>query len=200
MNNQKNASTMMDIALIAIFAALITAFSLLPAINLSISPVPITLQTFAICLAGMVLGPYRGALAVLLYLFVGFAGLPVFAGWKSGIAVLSGPSAGYLISFPLVALVVGLLSHWSLRRGLATAVATFVVAGIIGSLLVCHPLGIIGMKVNLGLSWAAAVKVDLPFIIGDLLKAVLAAVVAVPVHKVFPALAVNRSRYSVANA
>ena len=92
-----------DIALIAVFAALIAVLSLTPAVP--VGPVPITLQTLGVALAGLVLGPLRGFLAVVLYLIVGFVGLPVFAGGAAGLAVLGKPSAGYLLSFPIAALI-----------------------------------------------------------------------------------------------
>src|SRR5690606_23310742 len=92
-----------DLALVSAFAALIAACALLPAIHVGAGIVPITLQTFGVLLAGAVLGAKRGFLAVLLYLAVGAAGLPVFSGGAAGLAVFAGPSAGYLIGFPLAA-------------------------------------------------------------------------------------------------
>jgi len=94
-------STSTDLALIAGFAALVAVCAILPAINIS-GPVPITLQTFGVLLSGAVLGARRGFLAVLLYLVLGAAGLPIFAGGSSGMATFTGPSGGYLISFPFV--------------------------------------------------------------------------------------------------
>ena len=109
MSDTTKSSTATDLALVAVFAALIAAFSLTPAIPIGIG-VPITLQTLAVVLAGLVLGPWRGFLATVLYLAVGFAGLPVFAGGAAGIAVLSKPSIGYLLAFPVGAAVAGLLA------------------------------------------------------------------------------------------
>ena len=108
-------TTATDLALIAVFAALIAAFSLTPAIPIGIG-VPITLQTLAVVLAGLVLGPWRGSLATLLYLAVGFAGLPVFAGGAAGLAVLAKPSVGYLLAFPIGAAIAGFSSPSFLRR------------------------------------------------------------------------------------
>lgn len=97
-----------DVALIACFAAVIAVCAILPAIHVG-GLVPITLQTFAVLLAGAVLGAKRGALAVLLYLAVGAIGLPVFSGGAAGIAPFVGPSAGYLIAFPCAAALCGFL-------------------------------------------------------------------------------------------
>lgn len=187
-----NANPMTDLALIAVFAALIAAFSIVPGIP--IGPVPITLQTLAVALTAMIVGPWRGALAALLYLAVGFAGLPVFASGASGLSVLSKASAGYLCSFPLYALVVGALSAYVVRRSLKFAVVTLFLAGLIGNLLIVYPPGIAGLRANAGLSWGQAFELNLSFVPGDLAKTVVAALVAVAVHKAFPAILAARTR------
>ncbi|WP_028048063.1 biotin transporter BioY [Cellulomonas sp. URHD0024] len=110
------SSVATDIALIASFAAFIAVCAILPGIPTGTS-VPITLQTFGVTLAGLVLGWRRGGLAVLLYLVLGLAGLPIFSGGAGGVAVLQGASAGYLLAFPVGAVVAGLLAG----RGLSGA-------------------------------------------------------------------------------
>ncbi len=82
-----------DVALVATFAAFVAVCAVLPAIPTG-GAVPITLQTFAVVLTGLVLGPRRGALALALYVLVGLAGLPIFSGAVGGLGVLAGPSAG----------------------------------------------------------------------------------------------------------
>ncbi len=182
------SSSATDLALIAVFAALIAAFSLTPAIP--VGPVPVTLQTLAVVLAGLVLGPWRGFLATVLYLVVGFAGLPVFAGGGAGLAALAKPSVGYLLAFPFGAALAGALAqafaHW---RG-ARQYLGFFLAGLAASLLI-HASGIVGLIVVLHLDLSAAFLVDLGFWPGDLAKMFAAAAVAVAVHKAFPALLVS---------
>lgn len=187
MNNERS-NPMGDVALVAVFAALIAAFSIVPAVAIPVSPVPITLQTLAVALTAMIIGPWRGAAATVLYLLVGFAGLPVFASGASGLSVLAKGSVGYLLSFPLYAVVVGLLSAWFVRRGLKFAALTLFVAGLIGNLAIVYPMGIAGMHLNLGLEWGKAFALNLPFVPGDTVKAAAAALIAVAVHKAFPAL------------
>lgn len=187
------ANAMTDVALVAVFAALIAAFSLVPGIAVPGSSVPVTLQTLAVALTAMILGPWRGLLASLLYIAVGLAGLPVFANGTAGVAVLAGPAVGYLLSFPFYALIVGALSYWPLRRGLKFAPLGLTIAGVVGSLLIVHPLGILGMMRILHLSFGAAFTADLVFWPGDIAKSVVAAFVAVAVHKAFPALAAPRA-------
>src|SRR3989337_2904313 len=95
--------TLTDLALVAAFAALIAVCALLPALKVGAGLVPITLQTFAVLLAGAVLGARRGVLAVLLCVVVGAAGVPIFSVGACGPAVLAGPTTGYLVGFPLAA-------------------------------------------------------------------------------------------------
>lgn len=179
-----------DLALVAVFAALIAAFSLTPAIPVGVG-VPITLQTLAVVLAGLVLGPWRGFLATLLYLAVGFAGLPVFAGGAAGVAVLSKPSIGYLLAFPFGALVAGALARLFVGWTGAKQYLGLFLAGLAGSLVI-HAAGIVGMTIVLQLSLPAAFVADLPYWPGDVAKMFAAAAVAVAVHKAFPALLARR--------
>lgn len=179
-----------DLALIAVFAALIAAFSLTPAIPVG-AGVPVTLQTLAVVLAGLVLGPWRGFLATLLYLVVGFAGLPVFAGGAAGLGVLAKPSVGYLLAFPFGALVAGALAKLFVRWTGAKQYLGFFLAGMAASLLI-HAAGIVGLMVVLHLSLPAAFLADLVYWPGDVAKMFAAAAVAVAVHKAFPALLAGR--------
>lgn len=182
----RQAST--DLALIAAFAALIAACSLLPALYLGGGLVPITFQTFGVLLAGAVLGARRGFLAVLLYLAVGAAGFPVFAGGSAGLAPFAGPTAGYLISFPVAAAVTGYLVQRLPRRRLATSVPLILLAGLAGSFTVTHPLGILGLMWRADLDAQAALLTDLVFWPGDVVKNLLMAIVATAVHRAFPDL------------
>ena len=191
-------SPIMDVALVAVFAALIAAFSLAPAVPLPGNAVPITLQTLAVALTAMVIGPWRGAAATLLYLVVGFAGLPVFAQGGSTLAVLARPSAGYLIAFPVYAVVVGVLAGLALRKTNWLRPALFVVAGLVGSFMVIHPMGILGMARNIPTTIERAFVLDLAFWPGDVVKTVVAALIATAVHKAFPALAARRRRPAAA--
>ncbi|WP_245990782.1 biotin transporter BioY [Bogoriella caseilytica] len=186
----RQAST--DLALIAAFAALIAACSLLPALYLGGGLVPITFQTFGVLLAGAVLGARRGFLAVLLYLAVGAAGFPVFAGGSAGLAPFAGPTAGYLISFPLAAAITGFLVQRLPRRRLATSVPLILLAGLAGSFTVTHPLGILGLMWRADLSAQAALLTDLVFWPGDVVKNLLMALVATAVHRAFPDLLPSR--------
>lgn len=182
-----------DLALVAVFGALITAFSLVPAIPVGIG-VPITLQTLAVVLAGLVLGPWRGFLATLLYIAVGLAGLPVFAQGVAGPAVFGKASIGYLLAFPIGALIAGLISRAVVNWRGAKQYIGFFVAGLGGSVVI-HAGGILGLVIGVAhLSASAAFVVDLAFWPGDAAKMFAAAAIAVAVHRAFPAVLATRGR------
>jgi biotin transporter BioY len=140
-------------------------------IKIPMWPVPVTMQTLAVLLVGALLGSRLGALSMLLYLGEGLLGLPVFAGWGSGPAYFAGPTAGYLFGFVAAAFVVG----WLCERGWDRKVSTAVLAMLLGNVTIYL----------FGLPWLARfVGVDrvlqaglLPFIPGDILKIILAALI-----------------------
>lgn len=158
-----------SIALIALFAALIGALALLPSFTLGFG-VPITAQMLGIMLCGTVLGARKGALAVLLYLLLIAVGLPIAAGGAGGLGVFARPSIGYLIGFPVAAFVIGLVAD-RFARPMDFWPAFFAsLAGIV----VVTVFGIIGMWIMLGVTLPEAMGFALPFLPGDLLKAVIA--------------------------
>jgi biotin transport system substrate-specific component len=180
--------TTTDLALVAAFAALISACAYVGAIPVGGAGVPITLQTFAVMLAGCVLGPVRGFLATALYLGLGAIGLPVFAEHSSGLGVFTGPSVGYLIAFPVAALLGGFLVKYVAGPTRKTRALYVFLCSLAASILVIHPFGILGMKLYFDISWATALSYDIPFWIGDVLKTTLVALIAAEVHRAFPQL------------
>jgi biotin transport system substrate-specific component len=182
-----SSSPTRDIALVAAFAALISASAYIGAIPVGSAGVPITLQTLTVMLAGCVLGPLRGFSAVMLYLALGAVGLPVFAEHSSGIGVFSGPSGGYLIAFPLAAALGGFLVKYVARERRTRALVVFA-CSITASVLVVHLLGILGMMLYFDVSFREAGTYDLPFWVGDLVKTSLVAMIAAEVHRAFPQL------------
>lgn len=176
---------------VAVFAALIAALSILPGVP--VGPVPITLQTLGVLLAGYLLGPKLGVAAVGLYLLLIAVGLPVGSGMRGGLGLFVGPTGGFLIGFVLSALVVGLLSRRIVDRlvdrriGRGRAVAEFVLAGLIGGLVPVYVVGLPVMKMVTGLPWDTAVVSGMAlFIPGDLIKIVLASLITVGVVRALP--------------
>jgi len=163
----RRASIIRDLALVVGFSVL-TALS--AQIAFYIGPVPITGQTFAVLLAGALLGSRRGALSQLTYLGVGAMGAPIFAGWHGGIGVLMGPTGGYLIGFVAAAFVVGFLAE----RGWDRRFWSMALAMLIGNIVI-YAFGLpwLANFVPSGSVLAAGLY---PFIPGDLTKLVLATI------------------------
>ena len=161
--------------------ALVLISSLLIAVSAQISvpmyPVPVTLQTLAILLVAASLSPLMAVAAVAAYLLEGASGLPFFAGGIGGTAKLMGPTAGYLQAFILMALVASVTVRYSRDFSKWNRVLVYFI-GFIVAQSVCLALGTVWLAhfMNLPLEKAAAVGAA-PFIIGELLKAGLAATI-----------------------
>ena len=182
----RSRSTTTDLALVAAFAALIAACAAIVGIPVGGGGVDITLQTFGVMLAGCVLGPVRGFLAVALYLVLGAADLPVFAGHTGGVGVFTGITAGYLWSFPVAAFVAGLLVRYAAGSRRTSALVVFIAA--VPGMVVNHLAGVAGMKAVAHVSWPTAFGWDAPFWLGDVVKILVVALVAAEVHRAFPRL------------
>jgi biotin transport system substrate-specific component len=142
------------------------------------TPVPVTGQTLGVMLSGVVLGRQRGAGAVALYLMLGAVGLPVFTGGEGGIDSFYGVTAGYLFAFPLAAFIVGALAERGKDRKPVSAFFSMLLASLpvltIGSLV----LGLMQGDIAAGF-----MKGFVPFVVGDIVKAALAAAVLPPLWR-----------------
>ncbi len=133
--------------------------------------VPLTMQTFAVLLIGAALGARLGTAAVLLYLFQGAVGLPVFSGFLGGPVVFAGPTAGYLLGFIPAVWFVGAMSD----RGLVSRPAAAFVPMALATVLILV-IGGMWLSIFFGLDpWTYGVA---PFIPGGVLKTILAALLA----------------------
>jgi biotin transport system substrate-specific component len=169
-----------DVALVATFAAFIAVCTLVGGIP-GPSGVPFTLQTFAVVLAGLVLGARRGLAAVALYLVVGFAGVPVFAEHTAGLAVLSGPTGGYLVGFLAAAVVAGAL----VRPALAVAGRLQPRAGVVlASVLV--GVGVSALLVHLLRHQDAALRWPVLVAVAAVVAAGLSFLLAGPARRLSP--------------
>jgi biotin transport system substrate-specific component len=159
-------------------ATLVVAFSLLVALSaqvaipLSFTPIPLTLQTFAVLLTGALLGSRMGALTLMLYVCEGAAGMPFFSAGRGGAAyLLLTPATGYLLSYPFAAFATG----WLAERGWDRRYLTAAAAMLLGSAIVLAGgwLGFLRFQ-----SPAASFTMGVaPYIPGDLIKVALAAAV-----------------------
>jgi len=158
---------------VVLFASL-TAVGATLAFPLPFTPVPVTLQTLAVILAGAMLGPVWGPTSQLLYLAAGISGLPVFAGGMAGPAVLLGPTGGYLIGFVPGAWLAGLL----LRPGAGWARLG---AGLLAAHAVIFVCGLSRLLAFTGMSVSTSIELGLlPFLPGAAVKAVAAAALLRP--------------------
>ncbi len=176
-----------NVTLIALFAALIAVLGLVPKIDL-VSGVPITAQSLGVMLCGTVLGARRGALAVLLFVFLVALGLPLLAGGRGGLGVFAGPSVGYIIGFPFAAFVAGWVTEqWRSGVGLPAFAGA-----ILGGIVVLYAFGIPGMALVLGKSLPEAMLLAAPFLAGDIIKAGLAGLITSGIAKVRPGVVLSR--------
>ncbi len=142
-------------------------------IHVPIGPVPIVLTNLFVLLSGLLLGSRWGIASAGLYLLVGAIGMPVFYGGKGGLAHIFGPTGGYLFGFVLSAWITGFISE-RFRHSMIGGV----IAVIIGSLII-YGLGVPWLKMITKMSWNKAWMVGMiPFLPGDVLKAVVAIVLA----------------------
>jgi biotin transport system substrate-specific component len=185
-------NTARDLAQIAIFAALIAALGLPGTITIGTSAVPITLQTLGVMLTGGILGARKGFLAVATFLVLTTAGLPLLAGGRGGIGVWAGASAGYLVGFLAGVVVIGLLTARILPR---YPLWQGILVNLVGGVLVIYLFGVPWSAVRTG-GWGPALSSMLTFLPGDVLKAVVAAVIVKQVHRAIPGLIVPTSAAS----
>ena len=173
---------LMDTVLIAAGAALV---SIAAQIAVPLWPVPITGQTLAVLLVGSALGALRGALSMVLYALLGIAGLPVFSDADHGWATVAGPTGGFIVGFILSAALVGWVAQRSWDRRFVGALLSFV-GGTLTTFAVGLPwlyfslqgFGPSVWQESLGYSSVLAATIGtglLPFIIGGVVKAVIAA-------------------------
>lgn len=173
--------TARDAALVALFAALIAVLSMPVAIP--VGPVPITLQTLGVMLAPSILGARRGTLAVVTFLALALAGLPLLPGGRGGLAPFLGVTGGYLVGFVVGALVIGLLTDRMLPR---YRFGWGLLANVLGGMLVIYAIGVPWSAYLLEDGVLATVSAAVLFLPGDLAKAVIASAVAAGVHRAYP--------------
>jgi len=160
-------------------------------IPLPFTPVPINLALLAVWVCGGVLGPKKGAIAILVYILLGAVGVPVFVGFNAGLGALAGPTGGYIIGYLPSVIVFGLLAgrgEAGSGRMNAMGFLFFVVKGL-PALAVCYAFGTAWFMVTTGVGLVESlVMCVLPFIPGDVLKIIAAAVIIRALKKSLGAL------------
>ena len=173
-----------DLVLVALFAAVIVVLAALPPVVLPWVPVPITLHTFGVMLTGLVLGPRRAALVLVLYVTLALIGLPVLPGARAGLAVLMGPTGGFLLGMIPGAFVVGYLSGAFKAPSPGTTGSTYrdvsccFLASVVGGILVVYLFGVPWLALVAKMGFTKALLAVTVFLPGDLIKAAVAAFLA----------------------
>ena len=165
---------------IALFAALTAALALFPPIPLP--GAPITAQSMGPMLAGAIIGAKRGFLSQLLFLALVAVGLPLLAGGRGGFGVFMGPTGGFLIGWAVAALFIG----WAWKAGNGFFKNLLIV--LIGGIGIVYLIGTPWMGTVLGWPMSKAISVMVVYIPGDLIKAIIAVLIARGVRKAYPGL------------
>ncbi|MCL1789394.1 MAG: biotin transporter BioY [Oscillospiraceae bacterium] len=174
MNTNKKI-TSFDLCLISIFVAIIAAFA---QVTIPVPGIPpLTMQTFAIPLTGAVLGARKGFIASSVYLLLGAVGVPIFQGMTGGLGIIMGPTGGFLLAFPVFALIAGRASEKNKRHlifaGLIAGMGwLFLFGGLV------WPVLIVGATVQ-----TAFIRFVLPFLPGDLIKITMVFIIAPELRK-----------------
>jgi biotin transport system substrate-specific component len=171
-----------QLAFAALFAALTGVFSY---VFIPIGTVPITLQTLAVMLAGCVLGARLGFFSQFIFVLLIGIGIMILPGGRTGLGVLLGPTGGYIVSWPFAAWLIGWFAEKAQKRD--KPVVLLLLGNLIGGILFVYVVGVawLAHAAHFTLKQALAMGAY-PFLPGDLLKAVAAAVIAAGVAKVYP--------------
>jgi biotin transport system substrate-specific component len=178
----------LDITYVALLAAFMGVLGFVPPLMLSFTPVPITLQTIGVLLAGGVLGARLGAWSMAIFLLIVAAGAPLLPGGRGGISAFVGPSAGYLFSYPVVAFVLGYIIHRFRSLRLHKVLLVNLTVGIFLVYLIGIPVQ--SFVTNIGI--IDTIKVSLVYIPGDIIKATLASYL---VYRLLKSPAIKRNLY-----
>lgn len=177
--------TVRGIVFAALFAALVSVSSWAK-IHLGFSPVPITLENLMVMLAGAFLGATYGFFSMLLLVVLLAVGLPLLSG-SGGLPLLLGPTGGYVWMYPFDALFVGLFVTRIRGNGLFAGIKIFLAVEIFGSLL-CYVTGVPWLAHYLHISLSKAMVLGFyPYVLGDLIKAIITTVIVLPVRRIYPA-------------
>ena len=166
-----------DMTLTAVMAALLCIAGPL---SIPVGPIPLSLATFVIYLAGAVLGKKRGTAATALYLLIGLAGVPVFSGFSGGFQKLAGVTGGYLIGYLPCAFLAGLGAERAEKEGRKWLLPAMMAAGTI----LLYVIGMAWFMIQSGNALGPSLGMCvLPFLPGDAVKIAASSLLAAPVRK-----------------
>ena len=176
--NRRSKYEYKNLVFVALFSSIMGVLGLIPPIALAITPVPITLQSLGVMLAGGLLGSRLGALSQLIFLLIVGVGAPLLAGGR-GPGIFVGPSAGYLLGYIVGAFVIGYL----IERLREVSIIKVLCINIIGGIFVVYVFGIIVQAFVMDISIWQTMKVSVVFLPGDCIKAIIAAILVTKLHR-----------------
>ncbi len=178
LDNQPPGKQKLPVRQLAVIGVMTAVTCILAPFSIPIGPVPISLTNLAIYFSLYVLGMKKASISYLVYLLIGFIGVPVFSGFTSGPEKLFGPTGGYLIGFIPMAVLAGILiDKFSNNRMIAFL-------GMAAGTIICYGFGTVWLAYQAHLDWKAALFAGvIPFILGDAVKIVLAAAVGPEIRK-----------------
>ncbi|UOQ95417.1 biotin transporter BioY [Halobacillus shinanisalinarum] len=174
----------------SLFAAIIGALGLLPPIVTPFTPVPITAQTLGVMLAGSILGAKRGALSLLVFVLLVTFGVPLLSGGRGGLGVLFGPSGGYILAWPFAAFTIGFLVERFWKK---LNIGLYITINVMGGILLVYAFGVTYLSMITETPWTKAAWAALVFIPGDLVKVVVASLLARQINRVYPLIKMEKS-------
>lgn len=184
----KQKLSVQEMTTMALLAALLCVSSYI-SIRLPFSMVPITAQTLVINLIALLLKPKKAGITVGIWILLGLVGLPVFSGGNGGFGVLAGATGGYIIGYLIAAMIM------SFVKGRKNNIVRNIVSVIVVGIPVIYLVGVPWLKMVTGLDWRAAVLTGLvPFLVGDLIKAVASVCIAKPLYRVVNAADYDNGR------
>ncbi|MHA8138018.1 biotin transporter BioY [Lactobacillaceae bacterium Scapto_B20] len=164
---------------VALMVTLIIVLGAIPGIPIGIIPVPIVLQNFGIILAGLLLGPKRGTMAVAIFLLLAAIGLPVLSGFRGGLAIVLGPTGGYLLAWLFTPLLIGGLIqfgankfHRPLNFGWSLLITLII------SIIFIYLVAVTWLSIQSHIPFFTALAANSLFIPGDVIKAIIAVIIA----------------------
>ncbi len=165
-----------EITVCALFAA-ITSILAQISIPIPFTTVPLTMQVFAIALSGVVLGAKKGFISQFIYILMGGIGLPIFAQMTGGLSIIMGPTGGFILGFPLMALIIGYFSKKYNK-------AVYILIGMILGLVIDYLIGILMFSFITKSTFIQGLMMCVvPFIPVDLIKISLATVIGINLSK-----------------
>lgn len=172
-----------EIVFAALFAAFMAVLGMIPPIPLGFIPVPVTAQTLGVMLAGCFLGKRTAAVSLILFIILVALGLPILSGGRGGMAVLIGPSSGYIFSWPIAAFLIGYTVEkiWPKLR-LWKLVTINILFGVLLVSLIGAPVMALVTHTSI---WAALIS-SAVYLPGDIMKAIIAAAVAFQLKTISP--------------